>query len=326
MSKLLPVSLAVSAVLAGCASTPPEEDPVQIKLNDLDARVARIERVVSNQSLVQLAQNLDSVQQETRRLRGRIDELENSNEQMKKQLAASASVRIIGGGANANNGGYNASGAYGSAGSVGGAPGPGGTAGPVSGDASNAAGGAYGAAGATGGGAGGSVGAGAGGSVGTATGAGAAAAAAVGSGPGGTDVPAGGAGASSVEQSVYSQAFSALKAGSYSIAITGFKDFLTSYPQSPLAENAQYWLGEAYYVTRSYDDAGTAFRSVLQKYPQSRKAPDAMLKLGFTQYEQKRFADSRKTLEEVTTKYPDSDAARLATERLKRIPANAPKG
>src|SRR5713226_6307607 len=56
MTKLLPVAVAVSAVLAGCASTPPEEDPVQIKLNDLDARVARIERVVSNQSLVQLAQ------------------------------------------------------------------------------------------------------------------------------------------------------------------------------------------------------------------------------------------------------------------------------
>ena len=115
MSKLLPLSVAVAvaAVLAGCASTPPEEDPVQIKLNDLDARVARIERVVSNQSLVQLAQNLDSVQQETRRLRGRIDELENSNEQMKKQLAASASVRIIGGGANANNGAYGAAGAAG---------------------------------------------------------------------------------------------------------------------------------------------------------------------------------------------------------------------
>jgi tol-pal system protein YbgF len=124
---------------------------------------------------------------------------------------------------------------------------------------------------------------------------------------------------------VYSQAFSALKAGSYSVAITGFKDFLVSYPTSPLAENAQYWLGEAYYVTRSYDDAGTAFRTVLQKYPQSRKAPDASLKLGYAQYELKRYADARKTLQEVTQKYPDSDASRLAAERLKRIPANAPK-
>ena len=115
MNKLLPVSVAVavSMILVGCATTPPDEDPVQIKLNDLDQRIARIESVVSNQSLVQLAQSLDSVQQETRRLRGRIDELENSNEQMKKQLAASASVRIIGGGAGA-------SGAYGAGGAGGG--------------------------------------------------------------------------------------------------------------------------------------------------------------------------------------------------------------
>ena len=304
MSKLLPVcvAVAVSAMLVGCASTPPEEDPVQIKLSDLDARVARIERVVSNQSLVQLAQNLDAVQSETRRLRGRIDELENSNEQMKKQLAASASVRIIGGGAGGAGGAYNGVG-----GGVGGANG------------AEAAGG-YGANAA-----GGVASGGAAGAVGAATGAGAAAAAA-GPGPGATDVPPGAGGASSVEQSVYSQAFSALKASSYSIAITGFRDFLTTYPGSPLAENAQYWLGEAYYVTRSYDEAGSAFRTVLQKYPTSRKAPDAMLKLGFTQYEQKRYGDSRRTLEEVAQKYPDSDAARLAAERLKRIPANAPKG
>src|SRR3954469_346414 len=148
MSKLPHVSVAVAinvalaAVMAGCASTPPEEDPVQIKLHDLDARVARIERVVSNQSLVQLAQNLDSVQAETRRLRGRIDELENSNEQMKKQLAASASVRIIGGGAN---------GAYG----AGGAPGAGGGAqgGAYGGNAAGAAGSANAAGGAAAGGA-----------------------------------------------------------------------------------------------------------------------------------------------------------------------------
>src|SRR4051812_37172984 len=54
----LSIAVAVAAVLAGCASTPPEEDPVQIKLNDLEARTGRIERVVSNQSLVQLAQNV----------------------------------------------------------------------------------------------------------------------------------------------------------------------------------------------------------------------------------------------------------------------------
>jgi tol-pal system protein YbgF len=132
-----------------------------------------------------------------------------------------------------------------------------------------------------------------------------------------------GSGPSSVEQAVYNQAFDALKAGSYSTAITGFKDFLGTYPQSSLADNAQYWLGESYYVNRDFDSAAGAFRSVLKKWPDSSKAPDALLKLGYTQAEQKQFPAARATLTEVTKKYPGSESAKLAADRLKRIPASA---
>ena len=149
------------------------------------------------------------------------------------------------------------------------------------------------------------------GAPGTAGGAGAAGAAGA---PGGNDP-------SSTEQAVYSQAFDALKAGSYSTAITGFKDFLKSYPQSPLAENAQYWLGESYYVNHDYDSAAEAFRAVLKKWPDSRKAPDSLLKLGYTQYEQKQYAAARTTLTAVTQKYPGTEAAKLASDKLRRIPA-----
>jgi tol-pal system protein YbgF len=128
---------------------------------------------------------------------------------------------------------------------------------------------------------------------------------------------------SSTEQSVYGQAFDALKAGSYSVAITGFKDFLSNYPASSLADNAQYWLGEAYYVTHDYDSAGNAFRTVLRKWPDSRKAPDALLKLGYTQYEQKQYPAARATLTDVTRKYPGTDAAKLAGDRLQRMPGQA---
>lgn len=131
----------------------------------------------------------------------------------------------------------------------------------------------------------------------------------------------GAAEASSTEQAVYGQSFDALKAGSYSIAITGFRDFLKSYPQSSLAENAQYWLGEAYYVNHDYDSAADAFRAVLKKWPDARKAPDALLKLGYTQFEQKQFAAARSTLNAVTQRYPGTDAAKLAADKLRRIPA-----
>jgi TolA-binding protein len=48
-----------------------------------------------------------------------------------------------------------------------------------------------------------------------------------------------------------------------------------------------------------------------------------LLKLGFTQFELKRFDDARVTLAQVTQRFPDSEAAKLAADRLKRMPANA---
>src|SRR6202007_1978410 len=89
---------------------------------------------------------------------------------------------------------------------------------------------------------------------------------------------------SPTEQAVYGQAFDALRAGSYSTAITGFKDFLHTYPNSTLADNAQYWLRGGHYVSHDYDSAAGAFRTVLKKWPDSPKAADAMLKLGYTQF------------------------------------------
>src|SRR6202035_419945 len=71
--------------LAGCASTPPEEDPVQIKLHDLDTRLARIERVVTNQSLLELANQSESLRADLRAMHNDIDELTNHLEASRKQ-------------------------------------------------------------------------------------------------------------------------------------------------------------------------------------------------------------------------------------------------
>jgi tol-pal system protein YbgF len=276
-------TMALVALVAACASTPPEQDPVQIKLNNLDERLARVERIAGNEA--EMSQRLDQVQQSLREMRGRLDELEHNGEALTKQqrdLYADLDKRLAAASAAAG-GPAGATPATGPAG--GGAAG----AAPTGGAADNTA-------------------------EGGAAAGGAAAA-------GGNAPAAGGNAPSSTEQAVYSQAFDALKAGSYSVAITGFKDFLSTYPASPLAENAQYWLGEAYYVNKDYESAGGAFRTVLRKWPDSRKAPDALLKLGYTQAAQKQNSAARATLNEVMKKYPGSDAARLAGERLKRIPA-----
>src|SRR5687768_12963413 len=83
MKAVVPAAFAM-LLLAGCVTTP-EVDPMQVRLDDLDARVGRIDRVVSNNSLVQMAQQIEAQQQELRQLRGRIDELQNENTKLRQE-------------------------------------------------------------------------------------------------------------------------------------------------------------------------------------------------------------------------------------------------
>jgi TolA-binding protein len=177
--RLLAVA-AGSIILGGCAVAP-EDDPVQIRMNDLDTRMQRIERVMTNQSLVDMAQRIDALQAELRTMRGEVELLQNQSEggkaqtrtlysDLEKRIAALETLGGVSGASNAAAG----------------------SAAPAAAQAPAAAG----------------------------------------------------------EQASYDAAFSALKGADYPRAISGFKGFIANYPDSNLASNAQYWLGEAYYVTR----------------------------------------------------------------------------
>jgi tol-pal system protein YbgF len=79
--------LALPALLAACSSLTPTEDPVYLRLTDIEARLMRIERVVENESLIQLATQISQLQAETQSLRGEIETLrfesENSAERQR---------------------------------------------------------------------------------------------------------------------------------------------------------------------------------------------------------------------------------------------------
>lgn len=77
--------LAVGALAIGGCATPIEEDPVYIRVTDLDARVQRIERVLTNQSLLELAQRIDALQAELRTIRGEVELLQNETQGGKTQ-------------------------------------------------------------------------------------------------------------------------------------------------------------------------------------------------------------------------------------------------
>lgn len=120
------------------------------------------------------------------------------------------------------------------------------------------------------------------------------------------------------EQSVYGDAFAALKAGRYEDAVKGFQLYLTKYPKGPRADNATYWLGESLYVQQDYTNALASFQAV-SAFPESRKLPDALLKVGYCQYELKAFRNARATLQKLVSTYPDSDAAKLAQARIEKL-------
>ncbi|MDH3631096.1 MAG: tol-pal system protein YbgF [Gammaproteobacteria bacterium] len=123
----------------------------------------------------------------------------------------------------------------------------------------------------------------------------------------------------SAEKEAYQAAFDTLKEGRYKQAKTELKTFLDKYPNSSFSGNAQYWLGEAHYVTRNFDQGVVEFEKVLKTYPTSNKVPDAMLKLGYTFYERKQFDQAKAILQDLRERFPKTTASRLATKRLDRI-------
>ncbi|MFQ5983085.1 MAG: tol-pal system protein YbgF [Woeseiaceae bacterium] len=242
---------AISLLLAaGCATTPQADDPVMVKLNELERRLGAIERILASGSLVELTVQADELQRRTGELQGQADtlahdaaeaaerqrelyaDLDMRIQALERVTRGSAPVSVLDGGSLA---------------------------------------------------------------------------------PGQLPVPGGS------DRDNYQAAFELLKEQRYEPAAMAFQQFLVSYPDSQLADNAQYWLAESYYVTQQYDVALGEFEKVINEYPTSRKVPDALLKVGYCNYELERWNESRRALVRVQGDYSGTTAARLAEQRLKRM-------
>jgi len=130
-----------------------------------------------------------------------------------------------------------------------------------------------------------------------------------------------GAAAASAEaaQAEYDTALAILREGRYDEAAQAFNRFLAANPDSVYADNASYWLGETYYVTRDFDQALATFQTLVSRYPQSSKVSDSHLKMGYIYYEKKDWKAAREHLDLVVSQYPGTTSARLATDRLQRM-------
>ena len=237
--------------LGGCELMQPQgEDPVLVKLTELEQRLAALERTVQNQGLVNMTQQVTSLERRSDELQGRIEELEHhtsttSERQRDLYVDLDARIQELETAAQARNAQSVLEGGTLSPGQL-----------PV---------------------------------------------------PGGSD------------RDNYQAAFQLLKEQRYEPAAMAFEQFLKSFPDSELADNAQYWLAESHYVTQVFDRALREFEVVISRYPNSRKVPDALLKMGYCNYELKQWEDARAALERVQDDFPETTAARLAGQRLQRM-------
>lgn len=127
---------------------------------------------------------------------------------------------------------------------------------------------------------------------------------------------AGTAAAGSAEK-LYESGYASLLGRRFGDAEGSFKMFIDRHRDHPLASDAQYWLGETYYVQGDYKQAAQSFLRGYKDYPEGRKAPDTLLKLGLSLQQLDQTAQACGTFAEVAKKYPT--AANVRNEALKEM-------
>lgn len=120
------------------------------------------------------------------------------------------------------------------------------------------------------------------------------------------------------EASAYEAALGQFKAGKYKEAANAFSAFLQQSPESDLAPNAQFWLGNAWYAQRNCYKTIENHSIVAQKYATSPKAPDSLLAIATCQQELGNTNGAKRSLETLVARYPGTPAADTAQQRLKK--------
>lgn len=118
---------------------------------------------------------------------------------------------------------------------------------------------------------------------------------------------------------LYQSAYQDYQRGNYDLAIAGFREFVEDNPQSDLADNAAYWIGESLYSQRNYPQAIEQFNRVINAYPRSDKIPAALLKKGLAYIELGERAQAIVQLQYVVHEHPQSSEASLARQRLREL-------
>lgn len=115
---------------------------------------------------------------------------------------------------------------------------------------------------------------------------------------------------------IYESAYLNYVKGNYTEAIDGFNNYLNISPDSPLSDNALYWIGESYAAMGKRQDAVNTFQALVKRYPQSSKRPSALYKMGIIYEEAGDNQAAQYYYNQVIDNFPNSPEATLARDKL----------
>ena len=120
---------------------------------------------------------------------------------------------------------------------------------------------------------------------------------------------------------LFDQAYADYTGGKYSLAITGFEQFLKSFSTSEKADDARFYIGESHRELKRMPEAAAAFTTVIQSYPNADMVPMAYYRLGQAQQTLGQTEAARATWETLIKRFPATNSAvLLAKQRLDGLP------
>jgi len=118
---------------------------------------------------------------------------------------------------------------------------------------------------------------------------------------------------------LYKDAYETFQKGNLEGARRKFEAFLKQYPNTELSDNAQYWIGETYYLKKDFEKAILEYEKAIAKYPEGDKVPAALFKQALAFLELKDKTNARNLLKRVMERYPNTEQAQMAKKRLEAI-------
>jgi tol-pal system protein YbgF len=126
-------------------------------------------------------------------------------------------------------------------------------------------------------------------------------------------------GASTGMGDIYKDAYETFHKGNLEGARRKFEAFLKQYPNTELSDNAQFWIGETYYLKKDFERAILEYEKAIVKYPEGDKTPAGLFKQALAFLELGDKANARNLLKRVIEKYPHSEQAEMAKKKLDTI-------